>query len=121
MWIHFKEATDFDLREGVPTGEQIKEALNGGWLEGLTIRGAPGGRCLTAYVDEEGKLKSLPPTMIYPAINDVLCGPVIITATDTEGETVPMTCEEVTAALPKRHSRTLKGPLPVLDVKPYPD
>jgi len=63
--------------------DDIKAALNGGWLEALRITDD-----IVAYIDEEGKMKNLPPNAIATGIcremdiglhpDDFIVGPFVL-------------------------------------------
>jgi hypothetical protein len=83
---------DIEIGPVNPTLDGIKSVV-GGWLEAIHPTGDQYG-VWHAYVDEEGKLKGLPPNPVATGFvtglgwrgGDVLCGPVVILGEDGEGE-----------------------------------
>lgn len=69
------------------TLEALQGLLDGGYLEAVHPPNfMPLGAGIHAYVDEEGKLKNLPPN--FALSGDVIVGPVIFSKSDAEGEEV---------------------------------
>lgn len=57
------------------------QALVGGMIEGISVVAGVDG-----YINEEGKILGMPPNVKIPY--DMICGPIVFTRTDDEGETV---------------------------------
>ena len=76
-------------KEYESTYEMLKDGV-GGWIEHILI-GALGERGIDIWINEEGKLINLPETVAITdedgKILDVLCGNLVFTRTDDEGET----------------------------------
>jgi len=76
-----------ELHPGKPSFEELQAGV-GGNIEAVTVAEF-GGKEVTCYVNEEGKVLNLAPTVFWEPLRDVLCGPLVITGTDfTTGETI---------------------------------
>jgi len=89
LWVPANEHAWAGLRDFSADLEGMKEAVGGGYIEGI------GGEGWSAYCDEEGKINGLPvnvrATRLARALGwptgDVLCGPVVFLGpVDDEGE-----------------------------------
>ena len=89
LWVSDDEDVPVALRDFSAGLDGMKEAVGGGYIEGI------GGDGWTGYCDEEGKINGLPVNVRatplarvlgWPA-GDVLCGPVVFLGpVDDEGE-----------------------------------
>ncbi len=62
------------------TLEEFQRLLDGGYLEGVRVL-----QDVHAYIDEEGRLKSLPFNFLLPAVGTIV-GPAVFSKVDAEGE-----------------------------------
>lgn len=71
----------------------------GGLIELLWVNDEFNKMKIDLFINEEGKLNNLEPTAVMLGddnkILDVIAGPILITATDGEGETIPLTEEQI--------------------------
>ena len=86
---------------GAPTGDMLNEYV-GGWFDAVNCWGRVEGRRVDMWVHDEGLLMGLRPTIVveYGQERDgtnaqPLVGNIVVTATDRDGDTVPMLREEV--------------------------
>ena len=97
---HAESGNAFEVRPGVPELDDLQQHV-GGLIDAFTLFGTVDGRRVTLWLHDEGLLLGLPPSVIVAFNTDegtqrhVFVGPVLITATDAEGETVGLTDEEV--------------------------
>ena len=63
----------------------MQSLVDGGWLEGIHLWANPKGGGLMLYVDEDGRSKGLPPTLVLPG-RALVRGPWFIAAYDAEGD-----------------------------------
>lgn len=89
LWVSDDEDVPVSLRDFSADLEGMKEAVGGGYIEGI------GGEGWSAYCDEEGKINGLPINfratrlayLLGWTTGDVLCGPVVFLGpVDDEGE-----------------------------------
>ncbi len=83
----------------LPEGDKldVMQKLIGGYLEAFFSFESPGNRCVTFMCDEEAKLKAVPPlpNRYCPPREEVILGPILISASDEEGSTVGMNDAEI--------------------------
>lgn len=94
------DSTELVINENFEEGLENLQAAVGGLIEAINVRGWRDGRCITIWVNEEGKLKSLPPNFAIirkddDELLDIVMGDIIITSADEEGNTVGLTDEEL--------------------------
>lgn len=80
-----------------------------GYIEAVTLRyDNETDRAITAWMNEEGKLLDLKPSLAVVGrdfeVLDVIAGNVLITAVDSEGETVGLTQEEADYVIENIHT-----------------
>ena len=77
---------------------QRMQEIVGGLIEAIDIGSEDSGfRKITLWLNEEGKLMGLEPMVCYEPYNDVLVGPLIITAVNMRtGDTECLSADEVT-------------------------
>jgi hypothetical protein len=87
-------ATQFEFDSESSGYNEIRANLDGGWLEAVPL--PPHRTGITAYCDEEGKLKGLPVNLVASALfGQTLNGNVVIVGYDGGPETVGLTDEQV--------------------------
>jgi hypothetical protein len=64
-----------------------------------TVQFVPVAGGLDLVCDEEGKLNGAVPNRYVPELQDVICGPFFVTATDGEGEGRDLSDEEIKRVL----------------------
>jgi len=94
LWVSADEYAWAGLRNFSADLEGMREAVGGGYIEGI------GGDGWTGYCDEEGKINGLPLNIRATRLawflgwpeDDVLCGPVVFLGpVDDEGEETDVT------------------------------
>lgn len=94
MWLIVRDA-QIERRSGVPSLADMQEAV-GGYIEGIDIWPRGYGQAgVTAYCNEDGRSLEMAPNVYVPVMEQVIVGPVVISALDEEGGTRAMTEEEV--------------------------
>lgn len=78
--------------------EDMQKAVEG-YIELLWVNDGFNKMKIDFFIDEEGKLKNAEPTAVMlgddDQVLDVVAGPILITATDGEGETIPLNEEQM--------------------------
>lgn len=96
------------------TLELLQEGV-GGLIEALDISRDENGRRITLWLNEEGKMIGLTPAIALTdddRVLDVVMGPVVFTAVDSEGESVGLNEDEIETI----QRRIFDGPEVLLNV-----
>lgn len=91
------EFEQVEVKSNVVSYEELSSAV-GGWLERVTFNRELQENGIDVWIDEEGKLKNLQPTVVIEsnmAVIEVLAGPLVFTGNKGDGESYALTDEQI--------------------------
>jgi hypothetical protein len=105
-------AKEYDRR---PTLADM-QALVGGLIERAWDEASTGGRSIDVWANEEGLLNGMQPNVYLPHTRSVLHGPVFVSASNADGETVGLTPAEVARVVCGKQHLVARGMPPILEI-----